>query len=821
MDTKKYFLFILISILFNQVYAFNDIEDGFGKIAGIVKSSQGEPIAFVTIKLLPINKSTITNEEGVYSFSRVKPGTYTLVASCVGKKVVEKTLNVVQNNTMVVDIDISESDASLNEVVVVGQTSANKKVTSIGKMQVNALDIPQAVAIIGKDVLEQQQVIRLSEAIRNANGVYIYSTRGNTQETFGARGYSFSSNNMFKNGFRVNSGAVPEISSLDKVEILKGSAALLYGNVAAGGIMNLVTKKPKFEQGGKLDFTLGSFNLYKPVLDLYGPISKKWAYRLNGTYEKASSYRDEVKGERKYINPSFLYQPNGNTEVLIEGDYLDYTFTPDFGTAQTNNVIAKMPRNVFLGATWANGRTKQSTATINLNHSFNTNWKISGGLSYQNFNREWQSTDRILPNASGDWNRNLTKSKTLEDYFTAQLNLNGNFNTGFVKHQVLLGSDVDRYNNTNFTFVGTINTGNSNVNSSYVDENYQIKSQLYDMINVFNLDASNRRSDMPTMNPLFSVLTPSNRFGVYVNDLISITEKLKVLAGLRWSYQYILPTNVSKYYDAAVITSVVGKEDKAFSPRLGVVYQPIKNTSLFASYSNSFTVNSGIDVNNSPLSPSLIDQYELGIKNDLFKGNLSVNVTVFRILNSNLAQTAAFLTDGTANVNTNIKEFTGRTKSDGLEIDLSGHPAKGLNIMAGFTYTDAKYTSTPNTVGSNISGQPLLNVPKFTSNASVFYTFNNVVKGLKIGASLFYLGDRTAGNANTVPAQGSAPSISRLVFVNGFTTVDATLGYNFKKFTLLAKISNIGDVLNYNVHENYSINPIPPRQFITTLSYKF
>jgi len=122
-----------------------------------------------------------------------------------------------------------------------------------------------------------------------------------------------------------------------------------------------------------------------------------------------------------------------------------------------------------------------------------------------------------------------------------------------------------------------------------------------------------------------------------------------------------------------------------------------------------------------------------------------------------------------------------------------------------------------------MAGQPLLNVPKHTANTSLFYTFyNGDLKGFKVGASVYYLGDRTAGNANTV---GQTPTAtqprSRLVSVSGFTTVDASVGYTYKKLSIIGKISNIGNVLNYNVHENYSINPIPPRQFLTTLTYKF
>jgi iron complex outermembrane receptor protein len=795
---------LLILFVFINILTLKADDDGNnGKISGFVKTNDGKPASLVNVAIKGLNKSTVTIDDGSFTFFNIKPGTYTLVISFIGTKSAEQAVTVIANQTTRVSITLNESASQLDEVIIASTKTINRKTLSVGKMNVAPMDLPQ------------QQSIRLSDVIRNVNGVYLYSARGNTQETFGARGYNFSSTNMFKNGFRISSGVVPEVSSLDRIEVLKGSAALLYGNVAPGGILNMVTKKPLFEQGGKVSMTYGSYDLYRPSFDVYGPISSKLAYRVNGTYEKANSFRDHVKSEREYINPSFLYKVSDKTTIIVEGDYLNYNFTPDFGTGQINNVIANVPRNRYLGASWSTGNTKQSTATATINHQINSLWQISGGINYQHFNRQYQTTERVLPNATGDWGRTLNRAKTLENYYTGQFNVTGQFNTGSIKHNILVGVDADRYNNTAYTYVATVNKV-----SSYWDQGTSIKSAVYDTINIFNVDKYNLRTDKPVMNPFYSILTKTNRFGAYFNDLISVSDKVKVLAGIRWSYQYIAPTAVTNYYLPALAAPASSKTDKAFSPRVGMVYKPINNTSLFASYSNSFITNTGTDVNNKPLSPSLVDQFEAGIKNDFLNGNLAINVTAYRIINNNLAQTAPFLADGTTvNINTNIKELVGQTKSDGVELDIAGHPVKGLDLLAGYSYTNARYSKTSTSVGSNIAGQPLINVPKHTANASAFYNFyNGDLRGFKVGASVYYLGNRIAGNANTV---GQSQTISRLVNVSGFTTVDASVGYTYKKISIIGKVSNIGNVLNYNVHENYSINPIPPRQFLTTLAYSF
>ena len=129
-----------------------------------------------------------------------------------------------------------------------------------------------------------------------------------------------------------------------------------------------------------------------------------------------------------------------------------------------------------------------------------------------------------------------------------------------------------------------------------------------------------------------------------------------------------------------------------------------------------------------------------------------------------------------------------------------------------------RYTRTPDTKGSYVEGERLVGTPANTANGTVFYSFNNRLRGFKIGASAFYTGNRFGGWNNMI---GQQQNYSRLIPVSGFTTVDISAGYTFKKLSLLAKISNIGNTYNYYVHENYSINPIQPRQFMVTASYRF
>lgn len=778
-------------------------------LKGSVHTSDGKPAELVTVVLKETGAGTVTNEAGEYFFYNLPEGKYTLSVSFTGLKTVETTVTVKKGVLTTQHIVLFENKIQLEEVVVKGAANTNEKITAAGKAGIRLMDLPQAAAVIGETVIRNQQAQRLSDIIKNVNGVYLGTSRGSTQEAFYARGYSFGNNNMFKNGFRINTGAMPEVSSLESVEVLKGSAAILYGNVAAGGIVNMRTKKPKFAFGGEVSMRTGSYDLYKPAVDFYGPLSKKIAFRLNGTIESANSFRQSVSSKRQYIAPSVLFNIDDKTNLLLYADYLKHDFTPDFGigtigTTSSVNIgktIAPVPRGRFMGTNWQYTHTTQSTTGIELNRQLNSNWKLSTGLSMGYYDRDYFAVERIQADPSGKWKRPLGKFNNKEDYYAAQINITGGFATGSVKHQLLLGADADQYYTTNFTS--------------------SITGVIYDSINILNPAMYVQRTDIP--NAVFSnrAEIPVFRFGGYVQDLVSITKKIKLLAGIRWSYQQTAQTKTTYLLknDSAAFSGIT-LIDKAFSPRLGLVYQPTENMSVFASYANSFTPNTGTDIYFNALNPSIIDQFEVGIKNVFFNNRLSANLTIYQINNNNFAVIALEDANGNPNTNTALKQLSGQTISRGIEADVEGRPVKGLLVMAGYSYNNMFYNKTNKGNGSFVEGQRLVNTPQHTANASAFYTVEKgLFKNLKVGLLVNYTGKRVAGWNDTYQANGSI--LSRSFEVEGFTTADASIGYSYKQLSLLCKLGNIGNVYNYYVHENYSINPVAPRQFTATMNYKF
>ena len=791
---------ILIILFFTSV--FGQAQE-YGIIKGKILSADGYPLAGIAIKLGKDVTTTETNTSGEFNFTNFPVGTHTITLEGNGMKKQSKQILVLGGQTNYIEFKLIEDITTLKELVIKIKQSPNKKKLSIlSGLNIKAIDLPQSIPVIGADVIEQQQAVRMSDVIRNVNGVYIGSARGGAQESFWSRGYDMSANNMFKNGFRFSNGSVPEVSSLERIEVLKGSAALLFGNVAPGGILNMVTKKPSFTSGGEITMQLGSNAFYKPSIDIYGPLDKNIAYRFTGSYENSESFRDVVKKERYYINPSLLFKVAEKTEIVLQGDYLHDDWTPDFGTGIIGKTIADLPRSTYLGATWSNGQTRQASVSGLVKHEINDYWKLNFNSSFQNYERDSKGTERVQPSANGDWSRPLGQNRNLEQILGEQISLQGNFLTGKVKHQLYTGVDFENSFAQAYTFT--------------------FSPKTYGSGNIFDFDNFNQGGAIPDGTNTKIVKTNTNRFGIYAQDLISLTDKFKVLAGVRWSWQEAQAETTDLTKNPTIIDKAAKRMDQAFTPRVGLVYQPSKDISLFASYSNSFTPNSGTTVDLKVIKPSLIDQYEVGIKHDFLRGLLSTNITLYQIENSNLAQTAEFKADGSPNTDSSIKLLSGSTKSKGVELDITARPIDGLSIIAGYSYNDMRYTNTSGLEGSFIEGNRLARTPANTANLSFFYTMpTGLLKGLSIGSSTNYIGNRVGGWNNQYRAGDPNGIWDREIPLNDYTTIDFSAGYEWGKFSILCKLSNITNELNYTVHENYSVNPIAPRQVLTSLRYKF
>ena len=701
------------------------------------------------------------------------------------------------------------------------------------KSNLSIMENPQPISIVTHEIIEQQQAKQLSDVLQNVNGLYITSSRGNSQDSFGGRGFILGNDNIFKNGTRVNSGVFPEVSGLERVEVLKGANAMLYGNTAAGGIINMITKKPRFNFGGSIGLNGGSWNSYKPTVDFYGPLSDKIAFRLNGAYEYADSFRDVVTSSKYYFNPSFLVNLGEKSQLIVEADYLKNDFTPDFGLGSITNkdlsysLNDSVGRNVFFGTDWQYQNVQQASTNITFNHQFNTNWTFNAVASYQNYTKDYFSAERIqwefaTPTATRlSWKRPFNKTYNEQNFGSGQININGEINTGKINHKLLFGADAD-YNQAD-SYAYTLGSTN---NVLYLDDPSTWGNVAIPTSTLNNRNRINTR-----------------RIGVYAQDFISLTKEIKVIAGLRWSYIENMATiNTNFITNVKSITNNSATSDQALSPKLGIVYMANDNLSVFATYTNSFVPNAGetssqlgaLNTTGTPaevlartqnlskegIKPTTVDQYEIGVKKNLWNNTLAVNLSVYQIENNNTYQSYWYQNAAGAIVtpDSNLKEYAGKVRSRGVELDITGNPTANLSIIGGVSYNNSVYFDTPE--NGYVEKQRLVRTPETTANASVFYKFTNHVKGLKIGAGAYYMGNRLGGWNDSKSTDISRNGVSRAFAIKDYVTVNASVGYEWDKFSIQGKVGNLFDTENYNVHENYSVNPITPRNYYVTVTYK-
>ena len=775
-------------------------------LSGTINTSDGKPAALVNVHLAATDQTAITDAAGNYLFSKIVPGRYKLVVSYSGLTTQEKYITVTrEDRDQVINFILTENYTELAEIMVTGSGIKLDKLASIGKLPIKAMDLPQATAVIERKVLERQQVQTIGEAVQNLNGIYVMGNAGGYQEELASRGFAFNSNNTFKNGVRFNNSIMPEVSGLESIEVLKGGNAILFGTVGAGGVLNIITKKPQFNTGGSVSFQTGSNDYYKPVIDVYGPVnnSKHVAYRVNGSFTKAGSFRDNVRSQRFYVNPSFLVKIGKKTSVLLEGDYTQDNRNLDFGTGAIYYKIASTPRNLYLNLPWSYNNAEQIAATATVTHELSNNWQLKAVAGTRKYNNDLFGATR--PNAGsqfidssaanyGRWIRGLVKNKNIENYSFGSVDVTGKFKTGGLKHTLLAGIDADI-------------TKTSVYNFDYTKFRAD-KKNIYDTVNIFGTGQYTQRNDVPDVPWTFYTKAPVSRVGIYVQDFVEISARFKLLAGLRYSVSST-ETPDSIYATGNNKLNNLKRKDDAFSPRFGIVYQPTKHISLFGSYTNTYELNTAIDTFGKVLPPSIIDQYELGIKTLLFNNMVSVNATAYLISNNNAVQSYPNLSPGDSR-----RENGGQTQSKGVELDIETRSIHGFSLNAGYSYNDTRYTKST----LYVPGSRLRYNPAHTANAHVYYSVRptSKLKGLNAGFGVYYVGERVAGRSATKANPGYA-----LMPVPDYFLFDAGIGYTVQHLSFRFKINNILNRLSYNVHDDNSVNPIAPRQFTATVAYTF
>ncbi|MCC8996221.1 MAG: TonB-dependent receptor [Nitrosomonas sp.] len=695
------------------------------------------------------------------------PGQYTLVASA----------NTSRNTDTV----------KLPEVRVTGFTSPDApgnpsytrtNASTATKSNLPIMQTPISVQVIPRAVIKDQQAVQVEDAIKNVSGVFPGFTFGGFAEEFMIRGFNTNFAN-YRDGFRVQAARL-SLANIERVEVVKGAAANLYGRIEPGGMINLITKRPQAERYYSLNQQFGSFGQYQTLADATGALNQSGTlmYRLNFEYLNKNSFRDFGFFERYFVAPSLTWKVTPNTQFDLDFMYSNEKSREDYGIVALGNRPADVPRSRFLGEPSQDVAThKLYNTALTFTHAFNDDWRVRARFSH--FFRDGDDSQTYpidLDNVTGILQRGFFRGRGPNNLYQGTVDVTGRFNTASIVHNVLAG----------WEYYGNFAKFKSIVTSA-------------DPINIFNPQYSPVNQGNLQIND-FTVLN-TNWNGVYFQDQITLFNKLHIMGGGR--YDWVTQNNgfasgVDQSLDTAQ-AAATKVSDARFSPRAGIVYQPFEWLSFYGNYVQSLgAANAARDAAGNTLKPQIGEQFEGGFKTSLFDGRLNTNVAYYYLTKQNLA---------TQVPGQFFSIPIGKARSQGVEVDVSGEIARGLSLVLTYAYTDTEILE-----GDN-KGNKLFNVPKHSGSIWTRYTMQNeALRGLSFGAGVFVLDKRPGDTANTY-------------FLPSQARVDAMVRYQLpvakSRFSVQFNAYNLADQTLYGgtIGDRFSVNVGMPRTFVGSIHY--
>lgn len=597
------------------------------------------------------------------------------------------------------------------------------------KTNIPIFDTPMNIQVVPRGIIDDQQDIRIEDAItKNVSGVQRAYAYGDLYEEFTIRGFS-NDFSTYRNGLR-RSANYFDPANIEQIEILKGPAAVLYGRIQPGGMVNIVTKKAQDIPNYSLQQQFGSYGQYRTTAAATGPLDRAGTlkYRIDMSYQDISSNKKFINDERVFLAPKLSWTPNDRFEANLELEYKHEKRVNDLGIPAIGNRPAPIPLNTYLGDS-AKGPV-MDTVLVAFDWAFklNDNWQVKNRFLHENWDIQYYDTS---PNGVRTDKRTMdrfaiTGAASHETYAT-NLDLVGQFEALGMKHDVLVGGDFSqRVRRAKDNRYACCNGSTAVPPIDIYNPTYGIVSQA--VINASPYD--------------YNTLERNEWFGIYFQDQITLWDKLHILGGGR--YDWATFGRGSDFNDDGTFTQALanyqGIHNQKFSPRVGLVYQPMQWLSLYGNWTESLgSANTGIAFGNQQFKPEIGEQFEGGFKTEFFDKRLSTTVAFYHLTKSNSL---------TKDPNhPNFKISSGEARSQGIEVDIKGQLTEQFNLVATYAFTDARYTKSNN----GLTGKRIENIPEH--QASLWGTYQFTPK-FKAGIGGVAVGQREGDNSNSYQLPG-------------------------------------------------------------------
>jgi iron complex outermembrane receptor protein len=611
-------------------------------------------------------------------------------------------------------------------------------------------EIPQSLSVITRDRMDQQDSDSLPDVFRYTPGVKGEVNGNDTRVDFiRFRGFNDDGNALFREGLALRSSGFgqfrPELYGVQRVEVLRGPASVLFGQGNPGGLVNLVTKRPQEDPFAEVQLELGNFEHREGKFDLGGPVpgSDKVFVRLTGLGRKSDTQVDFVDDDRVYIAPAVTVKPTPDTNLTILAHVQDddtgstNQFLPAQGTIQ-DNPNGSIDTDTFTGnPDFDDFKRTVYSLGYTFEHDFSDALKLRQNARY---NKLEVDSEQVFGGGLQPDLRTLNRFAFTADAetegATVDTNVQARLATGPAKHTLLFGVDYQVYD-----FAETQGFG------------------LAPSLDIFDPTYSGTVPSAPTF---LDTDTEQEQIGVYVQDQIRLYDRVVLTLGGRHDW-------VDSEVENRISGTTTDQSDSEFTGRVGVVYLTDFGVSPYVSYAESFLPTPGTNAEGEAFDPTTGQQWEAGVRYQPPGTNARISLAGFNLVRQNVRTTDP---DNPLN-----DVQTGEVRSRGIEIEANASLDAGIDLTVGYTFQDVEKTKD----NDGFEGKRPRQVPEHEAAAWVHYTVQSgFLEGLGLGTGVRYKGSTFADNANTLE-------------VDGFTLVDAAVSYDWRSFSFKVNAENLFD----------------------------
>lgn len=768
----------LFTISFLCIAISSFAQQNYGKIKGQITTSDGQPAEEVNIILKSSKYGTFTNEEGFFEMNRVKANTYTLQISLAGYETSEQEVLVEDNKTTTINLQLKVSNKELQEVVINNRKSLlSKKTQTVARMPLKNIENPQVYNVIHKELFQEQVAIDITTAMRNAPGVVpLNYPSGGFALIF--RGFTVGIN--ARNGMETLSGrSSVGIANIERIEILKGPSGTLFGSSASsfGGVVNLVTKRPFETTATEVGYTAGSFGTHQLTADVNTPLTKdkKVLFRLNIGVNKAKSFLDYGYSNTLSFTPSLTFKATDKLTFNLDAEIYNAKNTKPLypGATATSGVTnpedIKLDYKKSLVHDDADAKSTSSKAFVQSEYQIADNWKSTTLFSYVSENVEYSY--QVLPTWTSPTTATIRATMfgpISSNYTNIQENINGEFKTGILNHKIVAGVNYRNYSDTfSSTPTPTAPFRTIDVTTNFVP-------------------VRKKDIDAVLLAPVIRAGRDENTYSAYASYVMGIAERLHIMASMRLDD-----------FERKESGTVLGYKQTSVSPKFGLVFELLDDQlSLFGNYMNGFQNIAPVnqpDGSQFVPDPLYANQWESGIKAELFNKKVSATLSYYEITNDNALIRQSDL----------VYQQDGRQVSKGAEFEFLANPVPGLNITAGYAYNDNRIEKTSD-ANKAIEGNKAADAPEHVANFWASYKLQNKLKGLGVGFGANYVDESYITTANTF-------------YIPSYTIYSATVFYEQPTWRVGVKIDNLTNERYWSIWAA----PQAPTTILANLTFKF